>query len=145
MPEEKIDTLHPAGKKGVRISLKKYVAIRKEIFAVLAEGPLTFMKMANAIEQRIGDSFEGSVGCCSVAVKQDLEARGILQTVPHTKPSKLVIRNLNPTKCSIPDAIWVRMRNVLSSQQSTQNQGTEQQLDTQGSGQGGMGVVGSVP
>ena len=97
MPEEKIDTIHPVGKKGVRISLKKYVAIRKEIFAVLAEEPLTFMKMANAIEQRIGDGFEGFVGCCSVAVKQKPEARGILQTVPHTKQPKLIIRKLNPT------------------------------------------------
>ncbi len=96
MPEEKIDSLHPAGKKGVRISLKKYVAIRKEIFALLADESLPFMKMANAIEQRIDDSFEGSVVWYSVAVKQDLEARGILQTAPHTKPPKLIIRKLNP-------------------------------------------------
>ena len=92
MTEERIETLHPAGKKGVRISLDKYVAIRKEIFAVLAERPLPFMKMANAIEQRIGDSFQGSVSWYSIAVKQDLEARGILQTVPNTKPPKLTIK-----------------------------------------------------
>ncbi len=62
------------------------------MFAVLADEPLPFMKMANEIEKRIGDSFEGSIGWYSVAVKQDLETRGILQTVPHTKPPKLIVK-----------------------------------------------------
>ena len=61
MAEEKTMTLHPAGKRGVRISLEKYKTIRKEIFAALAEESLPFMKMVKVIEQRISNSFDGAV------------------------------------------------------------------------------------
>ena len=91
MAEEKIMTLHPAGKRGVRISLEKYKSMREEILAVLAEESLPFMAMAKVIEQRIGNRFDGSVSWYAVAVTQDLKARGKVHTVPKTRPPQLTI------------------------------------------------------
>lgn len=92
MTEEKIETLHPKGKNGVRISKSKYEIIRKGILEILTEETLPFMKMAHTLEQEIGNSFDGSVSWYAVTVKLDLEARGIVQIVPHTKPPLLTVR-----------------------------------------------------
>ncbi len=67
--------------------------MRTEIRAVLAEESMFFMKMAAVTAQRIGNSFDGSVGGYAAVVKQDLEACGLIHSVPKTKPPRLAIKH----------------------------------------------------
>ena len=79
---DKIQCRHPQGKKGVRIDRAKYDPIREAILAVLeAEGPCRFMRLAERVEARLGDSFPGSVSWYTITVKLDLEARGVVERV----------------------------------------------------------------
>lgn len=79
---EKIQCLHPQGKKGVRIDRAKYDPIHEAILAVLeAEGPCRFMQLAERVEVRLGGSFPGSVSWYTITVKLDLEARGVVERV----------------------------------------------------------------
>ena len=89
--EDKIQTLHPKGKNGVRIDKAKYETMRAAILEVLAEGPCAFTPMTEKIAQKLEGSFSGSIAWYAVTVKQDLEARGIVRTVPGTKPVKLAL------------------------------------------------------
>lgn len=77
--EERIETLHPQGKKGVHISLRKYEAIRRRIIEALqAKGGLTFSVLVKEIEGKLAGSFEGNIPWYAESVKLDLEARGII-------------------------------------------------------------------
>jgi dihydroneopterin aldolase len=88
--EEKILTLHPAGKKGTNISLEKYSIIRKEIIAVLKEKEvITFEDMCDIIIDRLQPTFDGKVIWYVVTVKLDLEARKIIERIPKTSPHQL--------------------------------------------------------
>jgi len=88
--EEKILTLHPQGKKGVNISLKKYLAIKEFILNLLQnEQEITFEKMITLAEKELSATFDGKVGWYVVSVKLDLEARKIIERIPKTSPHKL--------------------------------------------------------
>ena len=90
MEEERITTLHPQGKKGVNISKRKYDAARDAIIeSFRVGGDMTFTRLAEDVRQRIGHSFQGSIGWYVVSVKLDLEARGILKRVPGTRPQQI--------------------------------------------------------
>ena len=79
---EKIQCLHPHGKKGVRIDRAKYAPIRAAILAVLEEeGPCKFMQLAARVERRLDNDFPGSVSWYTITVKLDLEARGVVERV----------------------------------------------------------------
>ncbi|QQS29683.1 MAG: hypothetical protein IPM47_01650 [Sphingobacteriales bacterium] len=88
--EEKILTLHPQGKKGVNISLKKYLVIKEFILNLLQnEQEITFEKMIALAENELSATFDGKVGWYVVSVKLDLEARKIIERIPKTSPHKL--------------------------------------------------------
>jgi hypothetical protein len=88
--EEKILTLHPAGKKGTNISLEKYTAIKKEILSVIIEHEvITYDEMCDIIIDRLQPVFDGRVVWYVVTVKLDLEARKIIERVPKTSPHQL--------------------------------------------------------
>jgi hypothetical protein len=83
----KVRTLHPEKKQGVNISQEKYEIIRKAILSALrAQKEMTFMKLSNAVEQQVGNTFEGSVMWYVTTVKLDLEARGDIKRVPNSRP-----------------------------------------------------------
>ncbi len=87
---EKIMTLHPAGKQGVNIDKGKYDMVRKAIEETLQAQPgITFSGLTDAVGERIGDVFDGSVGWYVVSVKLDLEARGVLERVDGRSPQRL--------------------------------------------------------
>ena len=87
---EKIMTLHPAGKQGVNIDKGKYDMVRKAIEETLQAQPgITFSGLTDAVGERIGDVFEGSVGWYVVSVKLDLEARGVLERVDGRSPQRV--------------------------------------------------------
>ena len=88
--EEKIETLHPEGKQGVRISRQKYDAIRQAILSVLAaQGEIRFKDLPAEVEATLQTSFDGSISWYVTTVKLDLDARGLLERVPGSKPQRL--------------------------------------------------------
>ena len=82
-----IRTLHPQKKQGVNISKEKYEAIRKAILSVLrSQKEMPFTKLSRAVEKEVDGTFDGSVLWYVTTVKLDLEARGMIQRVPHSRP-----------------------------------------------------------
>lgn len=85
--KDTIHTLHPQKKQGVKISREKYEMIRKAILCVLqTEKEITFMNLSRAVEKQVNGNFEGSVTWYVTTVKLDLEARGQVKRVPHSRP-----------------------------------------------------------
>jgi hypothetical protein len=88
--QEKIQTLHPAGKQGVNISKEKYDTIREAILAVLAtHEEMFFQELPQAVERHLTDDFDGSIPWYVTTVKLDLEARGLIVRVPKASPQRL--------------------------------------------------------
>ncbi len=83
--EEKILTLHPAGKKGVNISKAKYETMKKTILEVLGRGKLTHAELNAAVEKKLKGKFDGSVPWYMEGTKLDLDARGTIERVPGGK------------------------------------------------------------
>lgn len=79
---EKILTLHPAGKSGVRIDRAKYDSVRTALAAIVTSGAeLSHAELTHGVELALRDRFEGSIPWYTEAVKLDLEARGVLLRV----------------------------------------------------------------
>lgn len=87
---ENILTLHPQGKEGVNISRAKYDTVRTAIVTALADaGTLTFTQLTGQVNQMLGETFDGSINWYVTTVKLDLEARGIVERVPKSRPQQL--------------------------------------------------------
>lgn len=85
--KDTIQTLHPKKKQGVNISKKKYDIIRKSILSILRKHKeMPFMKLSQAVEKDVRGKFEGSVMWYVTTVKLDLEARGKVNRIPHSRP-----------------------------------------------------------
>ena len=85
--KDMIRTLHPEKKQGVNISKEKYELIRKAILSTLrAQKEMTFTNLSRAVEKEVNGNFEGSVTWYVTTVKLDLEARGQIKRVPHSRP-----------------------------------------------------------
>ncbi|TMK43454.1 MAG: hypothetical protein E6G55_12375 [Actinobacteria bacterium] len=80
--DEKILTLHPQGKKGVRIDRSKYDAMKKTLLQTLATRPLTHDELTNAVVKALKGKFQGSIPWYMEATKLDLEARKVIERVP---------------------------------------------------------------
>ena len=82
-----IRMLHPEKKHGVNISKAKYEIIRKAILSTLhTQKEMTLMNLSRAVEKQVNGNFEGSVTWYVTTVKLDLEARGVVKRVPHSRP-----------------------------------------------------------
>jgi hypothetical protein len=88
---ERFLTLHPdPGKQGTNIDRDKYDLIRQAILESVRErGEITFQELTRAVRARVQDRFEGSVTWYVTTVKLDLEARGLLQRVPGSRPQRI--------------------------------------------------------
>ena len=85
--KDTIRTLHPEKKQGVNISREKYEIICDAIMSTLhTQKEMTFMNLSRAVEKQIHGKFEGSVTWYVTTVKLDLEARGMIKRVPHSRP-----------------------------------------------------------
>jgi hypothetical protein len=85
--KDTIRTLHPEKKQGVNINREKYEIIREAILSALhKEKEITFMNLSRAVEKEVNGNFEGSVNWYVTTVKLDLEARGVIKRVPHSRP-----------------------------------------------------------
>lgn len=92
--QERILTLHPSNKKGVRISMDKYETIRNAIVDTLAgETDLTFRDMVARIKKKLDGKFNGSVSWYVTTVKLDMEKRGILKCDRRLSPHRITLIN----------------------------------------------------
>ena len=94
--EDKIQLIHPEGRKAVRINKEKYEILKKEILSALkTEGESTY---ADMLQHTIDDFtkqkivFEGSLEWYLEWVKLDLEARKEIKRVSDKSPVKYAIR-----------------------------------------------------
>ena len=77
--KDKILTLHPAGKKGVNISLVIYNLIKSFIVDTLQKkGVVSYKDLDQLANEMLGDKIDGSVSWYFVTVKLDLEARNLI-------------------------------------------------------------------
>ena len=90
MEDDRILTLHPAGKKGVRIARAKYDAVFNFILEKVRDRPgLTFSDLGDLAEQELAPTFDGKVLWYITTVKLDMEARHVIERVPRTSPHQL--------------------------------------------------------
>jgi len=93
MPEEKIVTLHPSGKAGVNILLRRYNVIKDFILKTLEnEREISFEDLTDKAVEKLADTFDGKVIWYMVTVKLDLEARQIIERIPKTSPHQLRLK-----------------------------------------------------
>ena len=89
---QKILTLHPAGKTGVRIDLVKYETIKNAIVAILKKKKIvTFEGLAEDVVAKLENRFEGSILWYYTTVKLDLEARNVIRRVPGSRPQQITL------------------------------------------------------
>lgn len=90
--DDKIEALHPEGKRSVNIDRHKYEQVRDAILnAMQTQGEVDFRALSAAVSDRLPD-FEGSVTWYVTTVKLDLEARGVIERVEGSKPQRLRIK-----------------------------------------------------
>lgn len=93
MPEERIETLHPQGKKGVNILKRRYDLIKDYIINTIKKRrEITFEDLSDLAVEELTDKFDGKVLWYIVTVKLDLEARGLIERIPKTSLHKLRIK-----------------------------------------------------
>ena len=91
---KRIHTSHPAGKKGVNISAEKYEKIRDTLITILKEkGQITYRELNKIAIDRLKNNFEGSISWYVVTVKLDLEANGIIERIPGSKPHEVKLKS----------------------------------------------------
>lgn len=89
---EKIHTLHPEGKAGVRIDSAKYNLIKKAIIKILTKRKMiTFEELAEEVVALLEKRFQGSVLWYYITVKLDLEARKLIRRIPGSKPQQITL------------------------------------------------------
>lgn len=87
--KEKIQLLHPEGKKLPRIDKDKYDMLRNAILRALKKGPMQHKVLQEAV---MGDLkkrktvFEGSIGWYMEGVKLDLEANKVIVRINDKPP-----------------------------------------------------------
>ena len=83
--DDKILTLHPAGKKGVNISRAKYDTMKATILVLLKSKGLTHDELTKAVNSSLKGKFDGSISWYMESTKLDLEARKAIERVPGNK------------------------------------------------------------
>lgn len=93
--DQKIQLLHPAGKKAVSIHKEKYDLLKNSIINSLkTSGEFTFAEMLQYTDDDFKKNqikFEGSLGWYLEWVKLDLEARKVIERVSNKYPVKFMI------------------------------------------------------
>lgn len=88
--EATILTLHPQGKKGVNILLRRYELTTKALLDTLSQySPLSPMDLYEKAAEQLASLLDGKPLWYAVTVKLDLEARGILKTVREKGRAKI--------------------------------------------------------
>lgn len=89
---EKILTLHPDNKAGVRIEKAKYDQMSDAILQVLKEKKvLTFKELLGLVRELLDSKFAGSISWYLTSVKLDLEARGYIKRIDNKSPQRITL------------------------------------------------------
>ncbi len=93
--EERITTLNPdKGKKGVTVSRQKYDLVRDALVKFFKSKPeLTIAEMKKCIGDKVKGRLEGSLEWYVMAVKLDLEGRGVLERILSSAPLLHGVKN----------------------------------------------------
>lgn len=91
MAEPKIMTLHPdPTKKGVNILLRRYDLMKETILGIMSrQEVITFKDLTAQTEKELTGVLDGNIPWYLVSVKQDLEARGIIEIIKGKSPQQL--------------------------------------------------------
>jgi hypothetical protein len=90
--ESKILTLNLDGKKGVNIDKAKYDQVRNAILEIIkSKETITMADLSEAVKQKLEGNFDGKIGWYFMAVKLDLEVRGVIERVAKVSPQTLKI------------------------------------------------------
>ena len=95
MADERILTLHPEGKQGVRIDRRKYEGMKRAILKVTprrAPG-VRFTELRQLVRAHLPETVytpDVSISWYLTTVKLDLEARRLIARVPGSGPQRLV-------------------------------------------------------
>jgi hypothetical protein len=91
--EARILTRHPEpGKSGVNVAKKKYDLMRETILeAIRARGEIALQDLLEDVEQRLAGRFDGSIPWYVITIKLDLEARGLIERIPGSKPQRVCL------------------------------------------------------
>ena len=80
--QERILTLHPEGKKGVRIPLSRYNRMRDTLLGIFAEqNEISYKELGRLTEERLSGILDGSIPWLMETVKLDLLARGVIKKI----------------------------------------------------------------
>lgn len=91
--EPKILTLNLDGKKGVNILQRRYDLVKDAILATMAKtNPITLAQLGDTMEVELKDTLDGKIGWYFMAVKLDLEARGVIEKIPGKVPQTLRLK-----------------------------------------------------
>ena len=97
MKEEKVQLMHPEGKKLPRIDKTKYDALRKAILTVLKKGPLTHTGMKDAVLldfRKNKTKFQGAVEWYMEGVKLHLETTKQIERLNEKPPHQWRLRKV---------------------------------------------------
>ncbi len=91
---ERILTQHPQGKAGVRIAKDKYEEMRRALLILIPQNQqgVAFQELPEALLAHLDPIVyppKASVKWYLTTVKQDLEARGLIEQVPGQSPQHL--------------------------------------------------------
>jgi hypothetical protein len=89
-------TQHPEGKKGVCISRTDYRLVSEAILSVLQQfEKLTLNELIDQVQRSVSLSLSNNIAWRILVVKLDLEAKGLIKTVPHKFDRYVVYLKLN--------------------------------------------------
>ncbi len=91
MSQDKIQTRHPQGKRGVNISKDKYETVRTAMLTCLRGKELTHTELFAALQRKLEGYLEGSISWYGETVKLDLEARQVIERIK-TAPERYRLR-----------------------------------------------------
>jgi hypothetical protein len=90
-PEERILTLHPKGKNGVRILKSRYELMYDTLLSIFSEYPeISYKDLSRISEERLKGMLDGSIPWLMETIKLDMLARGIIEKTSNN-PVKLRI------------------------------------------------------
>ena len=89
--KDTIITKHPhKGKDGLNISRTKYNVVRRAILDCLRRhGEMTYKDLIDEVRRKLTGNFYGSISWYVTTVKLDLEAREVIERIPHRRPQQL--------------------------------------------------------
>ena len=79
-------------KQDVRLDKAIYNAVQAAILDNLRQyGPMTFTQLGALVEEELHSTFTGSILWYYTTVKLDMEARGEIRRVPHSRPQMIEV------------------------------------------------------